>query len=176
MSALISYQIGILQAYKPSSGEMNLEVLVLSSTREAARNRAFVTENMGKDMDMKIPVVIGGENLRETIERVKVKDYSTIFATPDRFLDIFHRGALSLDSLKILILDGLDELIDRGFLDSTTEILSLLPDALDENDGCPFSTQIIAKISKMTTEVQKFIHSYFPSAVHLVAPTIPLRS
>jgi len=52
---------------------------------------------------------------------------SVVVATPGRALDHMRRKTLQLDSLKLLVLDEADEMLDMGFADDLDAILEATP-------------------------------------------------
>ncbi|MGY8915263.1 MAG: DEAD/DEAH box helicase, partial [Flavobacteriales bacterium] len=50
-----------------------------------------------------------------------------LVATPGRLLDLHGQGALSLNSVEILVLDEADRMLDMGFLRDIKRILNLMP-------------------------------------------------
>ncbi|MSO85066.1 MAG: DEAD/DEAH box helicase [Rhodospirillales bacterium] len=100
--------------------------LILEPTRELA---AQVAENFviyGKYTKLSKALLIGGESLDDQI-RVIERGADVLIATPGRLLDLFERGRLLLNDVKILVIDEADRMLDMGFMPDVEKIVNLLP-------------------------------------------------
>ena len=100
--------------------------LILEPTRELA---AQVAENFvvyGKYAKLTKALLIGGESLDDQI-RVIDRGADVLIATPGRLLDLFERGRLLLNDVKILVIDEADRMLDMGFMPDVEKIVNLLP-------------------------------------------------
>jgi len=50
-----------------------------------------------------------------------------LIATPGRLLDMFERGRILLNDIKVLVIDEADRMLDMGFIPDVQRIVSLLP-------------------------------------------------
>lgn len=110
----------------------NAGVLVISPTRELAmqiaseaRRLVFCTQPSG----MKAQVLVGGDSKRLQIRRMDRERNDIIVATPGRLLDYLRSEPGVKDllmNIKALVLDETDTLLDMGFRQEITEILSHL--------------------------------------------------
>lgn len=71
--------------------------------------------------------VYGGASYENQIRSLK-KGVHIIVATPGRLIDLIKRGVVKLSSVKTVILDEADEMLNMGFLDSINEILEEVPE------------------------------------------------
>ena len=100
--------------------------LILEPTRELA---AQVAENFniyGKYTKLTKALLIGGESMEEQI-RVMERGVDVLIATPGRMLDLFERGRILLNDVKILVIDEADRMMDMGFMPDVEKIVGLLP-------------------------------------------------
>src|SRR6185436_16787694 len=86
--------------------------LVLVPTRELAMQVAEATHKYA----------------RGTQIRALERGCDIVVATPGRALDHIRRGSLSLGSIKLLVLDEADEMLDMGFAEDIDAILSSTPE------------------------------------------------
>jgi ATP-dependent RNA helicase DeaD len=76
--------------------------------------------------DLHILPVYGGSNIENQIRALK-KGVQFIVATPGRMLDLINRKAVDLTTVKNLVLDEADEMLNMGFIDSLNDILKVVP-------------------------------------------------
>lgn len=73
-----------------------------------------------------IVAVYGGAGMKEQISAVR-KGAQIIVATPGRLLDLINRKVVDLSSLKYLVLDEADEMLNMGFQEDIDAILDTSP-------------------------------------------------
>jgi superfamily II DNA/RNA helicase len=97
--------------------------LVLVPTRELC---AQVTEEFGliAGTRVKVASVYGGVPLKAQAQ--EAKHAHVIVATPGRLQDLVDRGLLSLDAVKVLVLDEADRMLDMGFKPQVDRIVRRL--------------------------------------------------
>jgi superfamily II DNA/RNA helicase len=100
--------------------------LILEPTRELAAQVAQSFETYGKYHKLTKALLIGGESLDDQIKVVD-RGVDVLIATPGRLLDLFDRGRLLLNDVKILVIDEADRMLDMGFIPDVERIVSLLP-------------------------------------------------
>jgi ATP-dependent RNA helicase RhlE len=100
--------------------------LVLVPTRELC---AQVTEEFGliSGDRVKVASVYGGVPLKAQAQ--EAKNAHVIVATPGRLQDLVDRGLLSLDSVKVLVLDEADRMLDMGFKPQVDRLVRKLNDS-----------------------------------------------
>jgi superfamily II DNA/RNA helicase len=106
----LAFAIPIVQCLNPADARPG--ALVLVPTRELC---AQVTEEfslIGGDR-IKVASVYGGVPLRAQAK--EAKDAHVIVATPGRLQDLVDRGLISLDAVRLLVLDEADRMLDMGF-------------------------------------------------------------
>ncbi|MBT7777575.1 MAG: DEAD/DEAH box helicase [Rhodospirillales bacterium] len=100
--------------------------LILEPTRELAAQVADNFETYGKYQRLSKALLIGGESMAEQIKSMD-NGVDELIATPGRLLDLFDRGRLLLNDVKILVIDEADRMLDMGFIPDVERIVSLLP-------------------------------------------------
>ena len=105
----------------------SLSALILSPTRELSiQIGKHLRELMGKNINIKSAVVIGGDSMKKQIELIKKKP-RIIIGTPGRIYDHINRKTLNLKSINILVLDETDRMLDLGFIQQIQKIINFLP-------------------------------------------------
>ena len=103
-----------------------VQVLILTPTRELAVQVSEEIQKIGKYKRIRTLPVYGRQNIDIQIHQLKQRVHIVV-GTPGRVIDLFDKGHLVLDQLKVLVLDEADELLRRGFLDSVTGLMNQLP-------------------------------------------------
>ncbi|WNE41705.1 MAG: ATP-dependent RNA helicase CshA [Mycoplasmataceae bacterium] len=92
------------------------QALILAPTRELAIQIKEEGIKLSKDKDVSIISVYGGESIENQIFQLKRKA-EVVVGTPGRILDHLKRKTLKLENLKFFVLDEVDEMLKRGFID-----------------------------------------------------------
>jgi superfamily II DNA/RNA helicase len=96
--------------------------LVLVPTRELAVQVYEVLEPLGKERDVRVAVVYGGQSLERQARKVE-DGAEIVVATPGRLIDLLDRKAVSLEAISCVVLDEADRMADMGFLPQVEWIL-----------------------------------------------------
>ncbi len=106
---------------------INTQALILCPTRELCMQiTGDLTSYARFTGKLNILAVYGGASIENQIRGLK-KGVHIIVATPGRLIDLIGRGAARLTSVRTVILDEADEMLNMGFLDSINEILEDVP-------------------------------------------------
>ena len=100
--------------------------LVLVPTRELAVQVAEHISRLGKYSGLKVLPIYGGESIERQIH-VLEGGVQIVVGTPGRMIDLLKRRVLSLSSVKTVVLDEADRMLDMGFIDDIEYILSKVP-------------------------------------------------
>ncbi|WP_432071506.1 DEAD/DEAH box helicase [Streptomyces wuyuanensis] len=101
--------------------------VILTPTRELAMQVADALQPYGDVVGLKMKVVCGGTSMGNQIYALE-RGVDILVATPGRLRDIINRGACSLESVQIAVLDEADQMADLGFLPEVTELLDQIPE------------------------------------------------
>eukprot|EP00795_Rhopilema_esculentum_P002884 gene2884-1121_t len=121
-----TYSISALQNVDVKVRET--QALILSPTRELAVQVQKVILALGDYMSVQCHACIGGTNVGEDIRKL---DYGQhiVSGTPGRVFDMIKRRNLRTRSIKMLILDEADEMLNRGFKEQIYDVYRFLPPA-----------------------------------------------
>ena len=109
------------------AGSKNTQALILSPTRELAIQIARNIEDFTANLpELRVAAVYGGANIEEQIRALK-KGAQIVVGTPGRTLDLIKRKILVFKSLRWLVLDEADEMLNMGFKDEIDRILEFTP-------------------------------------------------
>jgi len=100
--------------------------LILVPTRELAMQVAEAVNRYGKLLGVQALPVYGGASMDNQIRALK-RGVDVVIATPGRALDHIRRKTLQLQSVKTVVLDEADEMLDMGFAEDLEAILEATP-------------------------------------------------
>ena len=103
-----------------------VQALVLTPTRELAIQVAGVTDALASRQGLRLTMLYGGHSLKPDYTALR-NGAQIIIGTPGRTLDHIRQGTLDLRSVRFLVLDEADEMLDRGFAHDVEAILSQTP-------------------------------------------------
>jgi len=101
-------------------------VLVLTPTRELAKQVADNITNFTKYMRMRSTTIVGGMPYPPQIKMLR-QPLDFLVATPGRLIDHMNSGRIDFSRVQILILDEADRMLDMGFVDEVTRIAKQTP-------------------------------------------------
>jgi ATP-dependent RNA helicase RhlE len=99
--------------------------LVLVPTRELAAQVSAELESLGKIKGLTVAAVYGGIPLRAQAKRAAKAH--VLVATPGRLEDLANRRFVDLGSIRTLVLDEADRMLDMGFQPQVDRIVRRLP-------------------------------------------------
>lgn len=100
--------------------------LVLEPTRELAAQVADNFDTYGKNHKLSKALLVGGASLNEQV-KILERGADVLIATPGRLLDLFERGSILLNDIKVLVIDEADRMLDMGFIPDIEKIVSYVP-------------------------------------------------
>jgi ATP-dependent RNA helicase DeaD len=101
--------------------------LVLAPTRELCLQITNDLENFSEKVKrINIVAVYGGSSITDQIRSIK-KGAQVIVATPGRLIDLIGRKAINLNTIRFVVLDEADEMLNMGFKEDLDEILQHTP-------------------------------------------------
>jgi ATP-dependent RNA helicase RhlE len=101
------------------------QALVLAPTRELASQIVAELASLAKARGLKIAAVYGGVGFGPQIAAARRADI--LVATPGRLEDLIGRGAVSLERIRLLVLDEADRMLDMGFRPAVDRIVAQTP-------------------------------------------------
>ncbi len=106
--------------------QKTIKALILTPTRELAIqiNESFAA--YGKHTGLKHLVVFGGVSQNPQTDALR-RGVDILVATPGRLLDLMNQRFVSLDHIKMLVLDEADRMLDMGFVHDVKKIIAKIP-------------------------------------------------
>jgi superfamily II DNA/RNA helicase len=102
------------------------QALAVAPTRELAVQVSGDLEKAGRRRGIRVLTVYGGRAYEPQVEALQ-RGVEVVVGTPGRLIDLAKQGHLNLSSIKTLVLDEADEMLDLGFLPDVERILALTP-------------------------------------------------
>ena len=160
----LAYMMPILQDLKFSK-QVNPRVLVLVPTRELVLQVVEEIEKFAKYLSVRVVGVYGGTNINTQQQEI-AQGTDIVVATPGRLYDLVLSRALQLKSVKKLVIDEVDVMLDLGFRFQITNIFELLP---ERRQNVMFS-------ATMTDDVELLINDFFiaPTKISVAVSGTPL--
>ncbi len=107
--------------------DVTASALILTPTRELATQICEAIKKMtAKNCEAKTALLIGGDSMQKQLNQLRSRP-RIIIGTPGRVTDHLKRRTLNLDTVKILILDETDRMLDMGFSIQIEEIAKYIP-------------------------------------------------
>jgi ATP-dependent RNA helicase DeaD len=122
----LAFGLPLLEACDPRVD--HVQALVLTPTRELARQVGSVLEDLARDSGLRVLLLYGGASLVNQEKALKGRTHIVV-GTPGRVLDHLTRRTLKLDHVRFLVLDEADEMLDRGFAPDVERIIAQTPSA-----------------------------------------------
>lgn len=118
-----AFAVAALETAQRHGAKRKLAVLILSPTRELAKQSLDVVSAIGVNLpDIKVACFIGGERRSHGDANARIAS-----GCPGRVLDMLQRRQVDVSGLKLLIIDEADEMLSRGFQEQVQDIFSYLP-------------------------------------------------
>lgn len=141
--------IDLISQHKKRYKGKSILGLVLAPTRELVLQISEMLQEIGKYTSVKITGIFGGVEQDDQIRSLK-SGVDILVTTPGRMFDLIHQGYISLDSVRILIIDEADLMLDMGFKKDIQDVLTFLP---NKRQNLFFSATINPKIKKLAYDI-----------------------
>uniref|UniRef100_A0A336K2U4 RNA helicase n=1 Tax=Culicoides sonorensis TaxID=179676 RepID=A0A336K2U4_CULSO len=121
------FLIPLFEKLKKREIKTGARALILSPTRELAIQTYKFVKELGKYLDLKTILVLGGDSMDSQFTAVHALP-DIIVATPGRFLHLCVEMDLKLTSVEYVVFDEADRLFEMGFGEQLNETLKRLPE------------------------------------------------
>ena len=129
------------------------QVLVLCPTRELACQIADQFKKIARfKRQVSIVSLYGGQQIDIQFKALR-RGANVIVATPGRLMDHINRRSVNMDSIKTVVLDEVDEMLNVGFKQAIDEIFERIPNR--ERQTILFSATVSERIMGMAMRYQK---------------------
>lgn len=120
-----AFVIGTIQ--KLDFSKKHTQAIILSPTRELARQTYKVMSSIGDYQEVRCTLLVGGTKMQDCIADVKSGAH-VVIGTPGRIMDMIERQFLDTRSISIFVIDEADEMLSKGFEEQVRAIMARLPE------------------------------------------------
>lgn len=128
--------------------ENGIRALILTPTRELAEQVSSEIRKFAGNKKINVLAIYGGVNIETQIKNLFRAD--VVVGTPGRILDHLNRRTISLDKVKILVLDECDRMLDMGFHKDVEKIIQ----------HCPKKRQTMLFSATVSADIDYLIKKY----------------
>ncbi|MFH1823272.1 MAG: DEAD/DEAH box helicase [archaeon] len=150
----LAFAAGIIEKTQHKNG---IQALILTPTRELAEQVSLAIKHFSKYKHLNIISIYGGVSIIPQIRNLKSADI--VVGTPGRILDHLDRKTIVLGSLKTLVLDEADRMLDMGFINDVLTIIK----------ACPKNRQTLLFSATIYDEVVYIASKYMNSPIEVAA-------
>ena len=126
LQKLHEMQLKTVTKAEPRKGKRRLYALILAPTRELAAQIGENIRDYSRYLAIRSLVVFGGVSINPQMMKLR-GGVDILIATPGRLLDLVHQNAVDLSSVKVLVLDEADRMLDMGFIHDIRRVIAKLP-------------------------------------------------
>lgn len=148
-----AFGLPVLQLLTPGGG---VQALILVPTRELAVQVDEHIRLLAGTGGLKTVAILGGRGIKQQVATLQ-RHPEIAIGTPGRVQDLMRRKALSLDQVKLAVLDEVDRMLDIGFRDDIRRILRAIEH--------PHQTIFVS--ATLDEEIQKLAKSFMHDPVEV---------
>ncbi len=134
------------------------QILIIVPTRELVVQVVEQVELLTERINLVVGGAYGGANIKRQISMLEM-GLDVLVATPGRLLDLLLKGALKAVTIKKLVIDEVDEMLNLGFRTQLRNILNMLPE----------KRQTLLFSATMEDEVEYLMEEYFKGPLKIEA-------
>lgn len=138
-----AFALPLVQQVDTSRREV--QALVLAPTRELAVQVAQAIHDLGSTRNVAVLPVYGGQAYDRQLRGLRAGVH-VVVGTPGRVMDHIRRGTLDLSTVRTVVLDEADEMLDMGFVEDIEFILNQVP---EERQVALFSATVPRRVESL---------------------------
>ena len=122
----LAFLLPTIQLLSTEPRTAGVRALILTPTRELALQIKEALLQISRGTGVRAAVAVGGLNERTQLRDIRA-GANILVATPGRLYDFLSRGLVNLGTVRMLILDEADRMLDMGFLPTIKRIIAAIP-------------------------------------------------
>ena len=131
------------------TGKPVMRSLIVTPTRELAIQIGENIKAYSKNTNVRHTVIYGGVKQHDQVRQLN-RGVHILIATPGRLLDLINQGYITLQHVKLFVLDEADRMLDMGFIHDINKIIDMLP---KERQSLFFSATMPANIVALSRKI-----------------------
>ena len=139
----------LLLQQKEDAYNHNIKALILTPTRELAIQIDESFDAYGKHTGLRHTVIFGGVSQFHQTNELR-RGVDVLIATPGRLLDLIAQRFVSLQHIKMFVLDEADRMLDMGFIHDVKKIIARLP---EKRQTMFFSATMPPEITRLSASI-----------------------
>lgn len=153
--------IDTLMAKPGKPAPKTVKALILAPTRELVNQISDNLLALTKPTPLRLVTVVGGQSMGRQVGALE-RGTDILVATPGRLIDHMNRGSVDLSTVRHLVLDEADQMLDMGFIHDLRKIAPRL--------GTPRQTMLFS--ATMPKQMEELSRSYLtnPKRVEVAPP------
>ncbi|MEM6589677.1 MAG: DEAD/DEAH box helicase [Pseudomonadota bacterium] len=153
--------IDTLMAKPQKPAPKTVKALILAPTRELVNQISDNLLALTKATPLTLVTVVGGQSMARQIKALE-RGNDILVSTPGRLIDHMNRGTVDLSTVRHLVLDEADQMLDMGFIHDLRKIAPRL--------GTPRQTMLFS--ATMPKQMEELSRSYLtnPQRVEVAPP------
>lgn len=144
--------------YEGRRNDQNPAVLIMAPTRELCVQIYEECEKFIYESPLRVAILYGGTEMKHSFNQLQ-RGVDVLVATPGRLQDLIDRKAVGMRSIRTLILDEADRMLDMGFEPQIRKIV--------EKCGMPRNRQTVMTSATFPDEVQHMATDFMDQYVFL---------
>lgn len=153
----LAYLLPLLNMWKFTKSPYP-QILIIVPTRELVIQVVEQVEMLTERINLVVGGAYGGANIKRQISLLEM-GMDVLVATPGRLLDLLLKGALKANTIKKLVIDEVDEMLNLGFRTQLRNVLNMLPE----------KRQTLLFSATMEEEVEYLMDEYFKGPIKIEA-------
>ena len=152
----LAYVLPTLSRLDPERSE--LQAIIIAPTHELSMQIVQVIRDLTEGTPLFVQQLIGGANIRHQVERLK-KRPPIVVGTPGRLAELLASGKLKAQTVRMVVIDEVDHLLDSAFRNDVIRVLKAVPR----------ERQTIFASATIPAEVEDVARRWMHDALHLRA-------
>ena len=146
-----AYLLPVLRKLNYAQGD-SIRALILVPTKELVMQVEEMCFALAKYTDLRITAIYGGVGWKAQANKIE-SGLDVLIATPGRFKELYHKNVIVTKTIKTLVLDEADKMMDMGFINQLRDILEVIP---VKRQNLLFSATFNQNIEELSHEFLEF--------------------
>jgi ATP-dependent RNA helicase RhlE len=152
----LAFVLPLIESLLAERAQKGVRAVILSPTRELAIQSHETFAKIAHGTGIRAAIVVGGLGENPQLQSIR-KGAQVVIATPGRLYDFLSRQLVNLGTVKIMVLDEADRMLDMGFLPTIRRII----------DATPAGRQTLFYSATIETSVRHLVETHVPNAVRV---------